>query len=164
MKWLRQAFPTLIILLLGVIVGRILFPKTVTVGRVIPTIITKYDTVQTRWRDIVHRTTTDTFNLVVKETIHDTVVINVTENRPALWPVLLYEQSSRDTAMLRTFDLQSGRGASLKIFTPGPITGLYADSIARPSMNFGVWPVAHTSTIKKLFYGSLGYAACKVLN
>jgi hypothetical protein len=155
----------LIVLLLGAILGRVLFPRTETQERRIPVIVTKFDTVRTTWRIVQPaHVTTDTFNLVIKETIHDTVVINVTEHRPALWPVILYEQTSRDTATLRTFDLQSGRGAALKVFTPGPITGLYADSIARPSMNFGTWPSHRISLVNKLIYGSLGYATCKVLN
>jgi len=58
------------------------FPKTVTVGRIIPTIVTKYDTVKTTWRQVVRQVTTDTFNLIVRETIHDTVVVNVTVIAP----------------------------------------------------------------------------------
>lgn len=163
MKWLRQSTPILITLLLGAILGRVLFPRTILEERKIPVIVTKYDTVKTTWQRVVHHTTTDTFNLVIRETIHDTVVVNVTDNRPKLWPVIGYTQLKRDTASVRTFELTSGRGAALTVYTPGPLIGLYADSIPAPQMNFGTYPTPHVSTVKKLFYGGLGYLLCKVI-
>lgn len=163
MKWLRQNSSTLILLLLGIILGRMLFPKTVTVGRIIPTIITKRDTVKVPWKQTIYHTTTDTFNLIVHETIHDTVVVNVTTNKPILWPVIGYTQLKSDTASVRTFELASGRGAVLTVYTPGPLIGLYADSTSAPQMSFGVYPTNHVSTVKKLFYGGLGILLCKAL-
>lgn len=163
MKWLRSSGPTLIVLALGLVLGRLLFPKTVTVGREIPTIVTQHDTVRVPWERVVHRTTTDTFNLVVRETIHDTVVINVHDSTTKLWPIVGFTQLKRDTANVRTFELTSGRGAVLTVYTPGPLTGIYADSTPAPQMNFGTWPVQSTSTFKKLFYGSLGFGVCRVL-
>lgn len=151
---------------MGILLGRNLFPKTVKVGRNIPTIVTKYDTVHTVWHDTVkvNHYTTDTFNLIVRQTIYDTVVINVTDNRPRLWPLLSYRTINRDSAFVRTFDLSTGYGAASVIYTPGPLNTLVADSFPTPNMTFGTYPEFHTSTLTKLFYGASGFALCSLTN
>ena len=165
MNW-KALTPFALALLLAIAV-RELFPKTVTVGRIIPTIVTQQDTVRTRWTDTLWkvRVTTDTYNLVVRETVHDTVQVYVgadTLARPKVWPLLSYDQRAKDTAVVRTFDLRNGRGAESVIFTPGPLTGLYADSLAVPRLNFGSWPDQHTSWLTKLLWGGIGYGVCKL--
>lgn len=166
MNW--KSLAPLALMLVVAFAVRELFPKTVTVGRNVPTIVTKHDTVRTRWTDTLYRVkvTTDTFNLVIHETIHDTVQVYVgadTAARPKLWPLLSYEQrQGHDSATLRTFDLRNGRGAESLIFAPGPVTGIFADTGAVPRINFGAWPTPHTSWLTKLLWGGIGYGICKL--
>ena len=156
----------ILILIAGVILGRVFFPRKVEIGRNIPTIITKFDTVRTTWHDTVrvNHFTTDTFNLVIHQTIHDTVVINVTDARSNIWPVVSFRVINRDSANVRTFSLRSGNGATSTIYTPGPLNNLLIDSTPTPHMTFGIYPVNHTSTLTKLFYSSLGYGLCSISN
>lgn len=140
------------------------FPKREP-GRTIPTIVTKFDTVRTPPETLVIRHfTTDTFNLVVRQTIHDTVVINVgRDSTPSdsIWPLLQYAQRSRDTAEVRTFDLQTGRGASSLIYTPGPLTAIEVVSTPTPKLAFGSWPGVRFRD--KVKYGAYGAAVTLTL-
>lgn len=156
----------ILILIVGAILGRSLFPKTINTGRVIPQIVTKFDTVRTIWHDTVkvNHFTTDTFNLIIHQTIHDTVVINVTDNRPNIWPLISYHTVNKDSANVRTFDLRTGRGASSTIYTPGPINTIVTDSFPTPHMTFGTYPTNSVSLIKKLLYGGVGYGLCSISN
>jgi len=155
-----------VLLIVGAILGRNLFPRTIKVGRDVPVIVTKYDTVKTTFRDTVKLTkfTTDTFNLVIHQTIHDTVVINVTDNRPRLWPIISYIAVNKTTANVRTFDLRSGIGATSEIYTPGPLSALVAADSATPHITFGIYPEYHTSTLSKLLYVAGGYGLCTLSN
>jgi|SRR6267143_903930 len=167
MKWIRQNWSLLILLVITSFLFRTLFPKTITVGRNIPVIVTKYDTITTQWRDTVYKTTTDTFNLVVRQTIHDTIVINVgsdTLARPRLWPIISYWSQKKDSATIRTFDLRSGHGAESFIYVPGPLLGIIADSTPTPHLQYGEWPQFHTSKLTKIFYTGVGYGICALAN
>lgn len=165
MNWLKGNWAMLLLIVAGVFLGRSLFPKTIHEGRSIRQIVTQYDTVRTKWvvHDTVLKVTTDTFNLIVSQTIYDTVVVNVRDTSTHLWPIIQYEQR-KDTAWLRTFELTSGHGSILRVFAPGPLLGIYADSVATPRMNFGAWPEHHTSTTTKLFWTGVGYSACLAAN
>lgn len=164
--------PSLIIvifLVVGIILGRSLFPRTIDTSRNIPVIVTKFDTVKVKWTDTVKidHFTTDTFNLVIHQTIHDTTVINVssdTSSRPKLWPILSFGYLTKDTANVRTFDLRTGRGASSVIYTPGPVDAIVADSFPTPHMTFGTYPTNNVSLVKKLLYGTVGYGLCSISN
>lgn len=157
----KNTLVVLALFILGVFAGRSACPRIVERGRVIPQIITKYDTVRTKWvvHDTVLKVTTDTFNLVETQTLYDTVVINVKDTSTNLWPIVLYEQRA-DTAWLRTFELSTGRGTILRVHAPGPVLGIYADSVARPRLSYGEWPRNETSLFKKILYIGSGYAAC----
>ena len=164
MNWLKNNWIALVLLALGAFVGRSFFPRVEVRGRNIPQIITRYDTVKTKWivHDTVLKVTTDTFNLIVTQTLYDTVVINVKDTAQRLWPIILFEQR-KDTAWLRTFELSTGRGSILRVHAPGPVSGIYADSVAVPRMNFGTWPIHKTSNFTKLLWSGIGYGACRVL-
>ena len=148
---------------------RELFPKKGEV-RTIPRIVTVHDTVHTRPQPLkIIEHTTDTFNLVIKQTIHDTVVIHVgdtTGNHGAglvdsIWPLLQYRQRTRDTAEVRTFSLRTGWAGVSTVYTPGPLTALDIDSTPTPRMSFGVWSVGPTF-FQKVKYVAYGVAACRV--
>lgn len=164
-------FPTLLlvlILVVGAVLGRSFFPKTVEIGRNIPTIVTKHDTVHTTWTKHdtvkVEHFTTDTFNLIVRQTIYDTVVINVSDNKPDVWPLLSYRTINRDSAYVRTFDLRTGYGAASTIYTPGPLNTLVTGSFPTPNMTFGTYPSNHTSGLTKILYTGLGFGLCSATN
>lgn len=163
---MKNTLIILVFIAIGALLGINLFPKVVKVGRNIPVIVTKYDTVRTKWvvHDTIEKFTTDTFNLVVHQTIYDTVVINVTDNRPAIWPIMSYRATSRDSAYVRTFDLRTGSGALNQIYTPGPLNVIVADSLPTPNMTFGTYPEFHTRSITKLLWGSIGFGICTVSN
>lgn len=170
---MKNTWPILLILLIGGVLGRSLFPKKIDTGRHVPQIVTKYDTVKVdvykKWivHDTVTKFTTDTFNLVVKQTIFDTVVINVGQRdstRSRLWPIVSFQVNSRDTATVRTFNLRTGIGALSQIYTPGPLNALFADTSATPHMTFGTYPEWRTSTLTKILWGSAGFGLCSVTN
>lgn len=168
----KNALLILALFILGAVAGRSACPKIVERGRVIPQIITVHDTTKVPFKVIVDRVTTDTYNLVIHQTIHDTVVIHVPglerDSVPVsrIWPVLAYRTLNRqkDTAELRTFDLRTGRGASSIIYAPGPLISIIADSSPTPRLGYGEWPKAKTSTVKTIFHFGLGYAACTLSN
>lgn len=146
---------------------RELFPKKGET-RTIPRIVTVHDTVHTRPQPLrIESHTTDTFNLVIRQTIHDTVVIHVGNSadsgyaRDPIWPLLQFHQRSRDTAEVRTFSLRTGWAGVSTIYTPGPLTSLDIDSTPTPKMSFGAWSVGPTF-FQKVKYVSYGVAACKV--
>ena len=168
MNWLRNNYTLILIALVAAFLGRNLFPKKVNVGRDVPVIHTVYDTVKTSWTKHdtvkVEHFTTDTFNLIVHQTIHDTVVINVTDSRPNIWQVLSYRTINKDSSSVRTFNLRNGNGASSTIYTPGPLNTLVTDSFPTPHMTFGTYQQFHTGILTKLFYGTLGYSLCEIPN
>jgi len=45
---------------------------------------------------------------------------------------------------------------------PGPLIGVYADTLPSPKLQFGNWPVYHQSTLSKILEISSGFALCKV--
>lgn len=152
----------LLVLALGFFGGRMVCPRTEP-SRVIPRIVTQYDTVHTLQRDTIWRTrtvrhyTTDTFNLVIRETIYDTVVVSPSSR---LWPIVSYTMRHRDTARVRTYDPITGHGAAVEVWTPGPLHEIQADTTPTPRMTFGTYPNTKTSGGTKLLYLLGGYALC----
>lgn len=119
----------------------------------VPTIITRYDTVQVtpRWlNDSIkawksRKATTDTVNIIISNTIisHDTIYIGSdTANRPRIWPVLEFHGGVRfgDTASIVTFSLHSGLRAASRVFTPGILTDIEADTGSIPKLTYAPFP------------------------
>ena len=174
------AFIVFLSALIGAVVARSCFPVTI-VEPSIPNIVTKFDTVETlpAWfadsTEIWKRRgfTTDTINLIVSETVVDTQFIPVTqgctaaavEARPHLWPLLTYRGGTRfaDTALVSTFDLRSGKLGLSKVFIPGILTAIEADSNASPRFTFEPFPkTKKTSVWTKLLWSGVGYGVCTV--
>ncbi|SRR6266478_7544933 len=168
MNWLKNNWPLLVLIGGAVLVGHYMFPKEVTHDRVIPQIITKTDTVQRvpnwladsikKWK--VRKVTTDTFNLVVERTViqHDTILDSL-----ALWPVLTFfrdAKSRADTAFVRTW--RHGVGVVSRVYSPGPVVAILADTSPTPRIQFGEWPHVQTSKWTKLMWAGIGFGACAV--
>lgn len=120
---------------------------------VIPTIITRYDTVEVAPKWLVdsekvwkkRKATTDTVNIIISNTIiaHDTIYIGSdTANRPRIWPVLEFHGGVRfgDTATVVTFSLHSGVRAASRVFTPGILTDIETDSSSIPRLTYAPFP------------------------
>lgn len=135
----------------------------------IPTIVTVYDTVPDTLELPPRRiVTTDTVQLVIRETVYETTYVNVgcvPEERTPIWPVLSV-QAGRfrgDTTVATTFSLRTGQGAVSRIWTPGPIRSVWVDSSATPRFEFGEFPAPHrTSTLTKVLWASVGFGACRL--
>lgn len=167
---MKQAAMTAILAaVLGGIVVRECFPRREQVIKPVPQIVTVHDTVkvpvQIKGPRVV---TTDTVQLIIRETIHDTVQLNVNADsaqRPALWPVLNAQigKSRGDTSQVITFSLRSGQTAVSKLWTPAPLRGIYADTTPTPRLDFfePLQPRA-VSLLTKIKWSSVGYAACRL--
>lgn len=162
---------------LAFLIVRQWFPRTI-VETSVPHIVTKYDTVTTlpRWfQDSLRiwksrKPTTDTVNLVVTQTVVDTEYVpvnNPPEERPNVWPVLSYHggDSFGDTAAVSTFDLRSGRLGLSKVFIPGILTDIEADSNATPKLTFAPFPKQKGPTLfQSLKLIGIGFGSCMVYN
>lgn len=147
----------------------------------IPQIITRIDTLEKlpewlddslkRWRKRVH--TTDTVNLVTERVVirTDTAFIRIpcdTAERSRLQPVVSYFGGSRfgDTALVTTFSLRTGFATISKVFIPGILTAMVADSVTgTPAFTFEPFPAQKgTSLWTKLKWAGVGFAGCSVYN
>ena len=155
----------LILIIGSSLLTRACFPNVVTKPS-IPRIITQYDTVYTPpVYDTVKIATTDTVNLVIRETVHDTTVINVGQSdstRENIFPVLHIRLGTTfgDTGQITTFSLRDGTGRVSEIFIPGYLTSLDVrpDSIT-PRMGFNPFPDYSVHFWDKLKYGFYGAVA-----
>lgn len=159
------------LIVLTVVLTREFLPRTVKGPPPIPTIVTVHDTVHdTLEVQTPAEATTDTVQLVIRETIHDTTYINVGPDpatRTAIWPAISLEVGPKvgDTTTVNTFELRSGRGATARVYTPGPLLGMWADSSATPRLTFGPPPAPPSVSFwTKLKWGGIGYGACTVVN
>lgn len=111
------------------------------VKKIVPTIVTKYDTVDalpTWFEDSVKKwksrlATSDKTPIVITNTVVAAAPINVIatpEQRPDLWPLLSYHGGSKwaDTAIILTFSLRTGKRAISRVFVPGILTDIESDS------------------------------------
>lgn len=143
---------------------------------VIPTIITKHDTVRTVRLDTLWKTktkhTTDTVNLVITKTLVDTQVINVNappEERRNVWPVLAYHGGTKfgDTATITTFSLRSGRVGISKVFIPGILTAIdvqEGDTASVPKLSFEPFAAEKKpSLLYRLKYVGIGAGSLSLL-
>lgn len=148
--------------------------------RVVPQIITRYDTVPVtpQWlldslKKLADRKPTrDTTEIVIEHTIIDTEYVNVgadPEQRPNIWPLLTYQGGTEfgDTAIVTSFSLRNGTGSAAKVFIPGILTGIEADSNAIPKLIFEPFPKpkgpSFLYTLKTLGLGfGTGVIACSL--
>lgn len=135
-------------------VGATVFGGTKEVEKVVPKIVTQYDTVEKspkwladsikKWKKVVY--TTDTINLTpIQIVINDEriPIDSPATKRPSYWPLLGYTSGGNfgDTAFVRTFSLKDGRTSVSKIFVPGILTGIDAEvNNPTPRLNFKPFP------------------------
>ena len=159
-------------------IGSQCFGKTKTIERIVPNIVTRYDTVKTtpKWlldslKKLQKRAATrDTTEIIVENTLIDTVFVPVpadTAARPPIWPLIGYAGSVRfgDTALVTTFSLRSGEGSVSKVYIPGILTGIEMDSTPIPKLIYAPFPKpkgpSFLYTVKTIGYGTLiGLGAC----
>ena len=172
----------LVLLVAGVtaLAVRMWWPRTIHNREVVPTIVTRHDTVKIvpQWfKDSVkvwskRRHTTDTLILTTTVTLIDTVTVRVPvnlppEERPNLWPITLVRAGTRfgDTVVSQTFSLQSGQLGIARTFQPGMLTAVEWDSVAAPKFTFAPFPKPKGPGLwHNLKVGALGYGACSVVN
>lgn len=147
----------LLITVVGVtasLLTREFFPRRVVDKVQIPVIVPKYDTVKTLpdwfedslkiWKRRKH--TTDTIPILVERTIVDTQwfpVNNPPEDRPNLWPVLQYRGSDHfgDTAVVSSYSVRTGQLALSKVYIPGVLVAMEADTVGTPKLTYNPFPV-----------------------
>lgn len=132
---------------------RELFPRSVVNKVEIPVIVPQYDTVEAlpRWFDDSvkqwkkRKHTTDTVPILVERVVVDTQYFPVNappENRPNLWPVLSYHGSDRlgDTAVVSSYSTRTGQLSLSKVYIPGVLVALDADSVGTPKLTYNPFP------------------------
>lgn len=165
-------------IVITVVLYREFVPPKVIVKSGVPYIVTKHDTVETLpswytdsikiWKS--RPASTDTFTLTITNTIVDTEYVPVNappENRPNLWPVLQFHgtASPGDTAVVSTFSVRNGNLAVSKVYSPGILTGIEADSNTVPRLTFAPFPEPKKpSLLYKLKMIGIGYGACSIVN
>lgn len=162
---------------------RAFFPRTKIITNTVPQIVTRYDTVESlpkwyadslkKWKKTIH--TTDTVNIYVTNTIvrtlRDTMFVNVgpdTTQRSKIWPIIAYHSGSHfgDSAVVSTFNLRSGIGSISKLFVPGILIAMDADSVnSYPKLTFAPFPPPKKiSLFTKIVYIGGGYGACSLVH
>jgi len=172
----------ILVSLISVLLGGLLvwefFPHQIPASPVIPHIITVHDTVSVlpKWyNDSIRawkarKSTTDTVNIVITNTlvIKDTVYVGPDTNlRSRDWPILEYHGGSHfgDTALVRSFSLRSGNQNISRIFIPGILTDIQADSGSTPRMTFAPFPEPRRPPLLyRLKLMAMGYGACSIYN
>lgn len=173
---------TLWLVVLTVVITIVLYrefvpPKKVYLSSV-PHIVTKHDTVKVlpewfadslkTWKS--RSASTDTFTLVVTNTVVDTEFVPVNapaSERPNLWPLLSYHGGTAfgDTALVSTFSVRNGSLAVSKVFSTGILTGIEADSSNVPRLTFAPFPEEKKpSFFYKLKMIGIGYGVCSIVN
>jgi len=90
-------------------------------------------------------------------------VVDTTERLP-IWPVLNAQigKSRGDTSLTTTFSLRSGKTVESRIWTPGPLKSLWADSSGTPRMDFYDPPAEKKQILPKLLWAGIGFGICKI--
>jgi hypothetical protein len=156
---MNVTFKQVILLFSGVIVafilGGMVCPRVKEVEKIVPTIVTQYDTTEVepewlqdslkKWRN--KKYTTDTTILThVQLTITDVKIPidSPAAARPDIYPVLSINGGRRfgDTTFIRTFSVKDGHMAVSSVFTAGYITDLDVESHNNPTprINFEPFP------------------------
>jgi hypothetical protein len=158
------------LVLLVVVLTREFLPRTVKGPPPVPMIVTVRDTVRnTMYVRAPRRVTTDTVQLVIRETVHDTSYVNVgptPAERTNIWPVVGLEVGRKvgDTTTVSTFSLRTAQGSVARVYTAGPLLGIWADSSPTPRLLFGPPPQpARVSFWTKVKWGGIGYGGCAVV-
>jgi hypothetical protein len=164
-------------------IGTQCFHKTKTVEKIIPQIVTQYDTVEKRpewladsikkWKKV--KFLSDTHTIVIHQTIVDTQYVPVDappDQRPNIWPVLTYHGDGvfGDTAFIRTFSVRTGKEAVSKVFIGGYLTDIDVEDANNPTpkLNYKPFPPAERHNwlypIKKVILGvGIGFGTCTIL-
>lgn len=150
---MKNTIIVIVAVVVSFLAARELFPRTITEKSTIPVIVTVYDTVEQlpKWLEDSLRSwkkrksTTDTVPLVIQTTHVDTEYVKVpcdTAERSRIRPVLWYHGGTRvgDTATVGTFSLRDGKLDASKVYIPGILTGIDADTNAAPKMTFEPFP------------------------
>lgn len=158
-RLLFDAVATLVL----VFIIRELFPKKETLVERIPQITTVHDTVHDTLKIVVPKkvVTSDTVNVVIRETIHDTVFIT-SDTSADVWPILNFYRTSKsgDTTTVSTFSLKHGNGANVDLYTKRlMITGMWAGPDASPRVELTPWPICDVTLLQKLKWSGIGGAA-----
>jgi len=168
---LKQPIAILIICIAFALLVREVFPKRATIVRNIPQITTVYDTVTVYRRpDTVKIATTDTVNITIRETLVDTVLIDVESppsERELRYPVLSLRLGTQfnDTGSIETFNIRDGRITQSVLFIPGMLTSLDVTDEPVPRMNFAPFPEPRgTSFWDKLKFGAIGFGTCTAIS
>lgn len=149
---------------------REVFPKRDTVTRSVPQIITKYDTVTVYEPPrIIEVATTDTVNITIRETLIDTVLVDVESplpERELRYPVLSLRLPVEfgDTGLVETFNIRDGRITQSQIYISGMLTSLDVSDNPVPRLNFAPFPTYNVSLWDKVKYGAIGFGACAAVN
>lgn len=127
----------------------------------VPYIVTVHDTIHDTLRIKGPKVvTTDTVQLVIQQTIHDTIVMPT-----GSWLIAWAEIGAKrgDTSVVGTTD--GRRAAVSRIWTPGPLKSIWADTSATPRMDFYAPQAApKTSLWAKLKWSAVGYGVCTIAN
>jgi hypothetical protein len=139
----------------GYFVGNKLFPGKDVPVNVVPTIVTRYDTVSVtpKWyEDSVkywkkRKWTTDTVNVTLSETVIDTQYVPIDGGpavRPDWYPLLNLNSGNGtfgDTMFIHTFSLKDGKDAVSRVFIPGYLVGIDAQYPNKtPRLDFRPFP------------------------
>ena len=170
-------------------IGKELFPRTKEVPKLIPHIVTQYDTVTKspewlqdsikKWKKVVY--TTDTINLTPVQIVISDEKIPIrevpnadTSFTPPIHPLLSYSSGGKfgDTAIVRSFSLRDGTPAVSKVIVAGVLTGIDAEvDNPTPRLNFEPFPPKEQHNwfypIKHILIGAgigsaVGFGACVV--
>jgi hypothetical protein len=171
----KQLLPILGVAVLAGFLTREFFPKHVREEVPVPHIVVVKDTVHDTLR--LERVTqgpkvvtTDTVQLIIRQTLHDTITIRLgptPEERTNVWPILALEVGRKrgDTTTVTTFSLRTAQGSIAKAWTPGPLKGIWADSTPTPRLDF--WPPPEPYRVSlwtKVKWSAFGFGACTVTN
>ena len=173
LPWIKTLGPVLV----GFYLAYMIFGGKAPQVLIIPRIITRYDTVEVTpkwladsekaWKK--RKATTDTVNLVITNTVIVEKPINVgpdTTQRPDLYPILEYHGGVRfgDTATVVTFSLRSGNRTVSRIFVPGILSDMTADSVNVPKLTYQSFPAPkRPSLLYRLKYILAGAALYSVI-
>lgn len=152
---------------LGGVLVRECFPRTIQGPIPVPTIVTVHDTTHDTVR-IAPPKLPPMPNLVMRVTFHTPIQIRVDappEERSPLWPVLNAQigKSRGDTSQVITFSLRSGQTAVSKIWTPAPLRAIYADTTATPRLDFYEPELRRAVSLwTKVKWTSVGFGLCRV--
>lgn len=166
---MKRLWPVFGLVLLTIVLTRSFLPRTVQSPPPAPLIVTVHDTLHDTLRISVPKPVPGP-TLTIRVTVHDTTYLNIgaePAERTNIWPVLTVDVGRKvgDTTTINTFSLRSGAGGTAKVYTAGPLLGVWADSTATPRYLFGPPPAPRRVSLwTKLEWGGIGYGSCTVVS